>query len=651
VRGLTKIVAALAVLAAAPGFAEERITSFVSDVRVEANGTLDVVETIGLVSEGTEIKRGIQRDFPTRYRSGIGRQVVVGFTVVDVARDGHPEPYSLIGMSNGERVRIGSADMLLAPGAHVFRIHYRTTRQIAFYRDFDELYWNATGTGWTFPIERAEARITLPRTVPFGRRAVYTGYQGAQDHDAIVAAEAPGRIVFRTTRRLEASQGLTVAASWAKGVVAEPGAATRFGWALREQGPLLLAIAGLLALLAYIAATLWRVKRNPDRRPMVPLFAPPDDLSAAALRLIWRMGFDGRAFSAAIVDSAVRGGLRIVEAPGGGRKPLRTLEKGEADAALPPAEAKMLTRLFRGKPSVALALDNYERLTDARGILRDELERAHGDGRSFSDAAKQAFAGWRLFAGLMLLIAFALALAGGSTPWPTTLGIAAAAIAIWFALRLLARGRRAMRSGQGGRKMLSWIGSALLWLALVGPCGMLLVLGLTSSNILPLAIPLIAIPFIAITGAQLRAPTAEGWAMRARILGFRHYLSVAEEDRLEKLHPPERTVALFERYLPYAIALGVENRWAMRFTAVLAAAAAGDAAQDQPLGWYSGRRDRWQDPGSFATAIGASLSASIASATTLPSSSSDGSSSSSSSGSSGGGSSGGGGGGGGGSGW
>jgi uncharacterized membrane protein YgcG len=650
-RTLSRLVAALALLAAAPGFAEERITNFVSDVRVEANGTLDVVETISLVSEGTEIKRGIQRDFPTRYTSGTGTRVVVGFTVVDVARDGHPEPYSLIGMSNGERVRIGSADTLLDPGTHVFRIHYRTTRQIGFYDDFDELYWNATGTGWTFPIERAEARITLPRAVPFGRRAVYTGYQGATEHAAAVVAEAPGRIVFRTTGRLEASQGLTVAAAWAKGVVAEPGAATRFGWALRERGPMLLAIAGLLALLTYLAATLWRVKRNPDRRPIVPLFAPPDDLSAATLRLIWRMGFDARVFSAAIVDSAVRGGLRIVEAPDGGRKPPRTLEKGEADAALPPAETKMLARLFRGKASVALKLENYERLTDAREILQTELDRSHGEGRCFSDAAKQAFAGWRLFTGLLLLVAFALGLAGGSTPWPTTLGFAAAAIATWFGLRLLARGRKALRSDQGGRKMLSWTGSALLWLTLIAMCGTLLVIGATSGNILPLAIPLIAIPFVALTGSRLRAPTTEGWAMRARILGFRQYLSVAEEDRLDKLHPPERTVALFERYLPYAIALGVENRWAKRFTAVLAAAAAGDAAQDQAWGWYSGRSDPWKNPGTFATTIGASLSSSIASATTLPSSSSGGSSGSSSSGSSGGGSSGGGGGGGGGSGW
>jgi len=96
---------------------------------------------------------------------------------------------------------------------------------------------------------------------------------------------------------------------------------------------------------------------------------------------------------------------------------------------------------------------------------------------------------------------------------------------------------------------------------------------------------------------------------------------------------------LFEKYLPYAIALGVENRWADRFAGVLAAAA---AQGQQGFGWYSGSGDPWSNPTSFADSMGSSLSSTISSASTAPGSSS---------GSGGGGSSGGGGGGGGGGGW
>ena len=156
------------------------------------------------------------------------------------------------------------------------------------------------------------------------------------------------------------------------------------------------------------------------------------------------------------------------------------------------------------------------------------------------------------------------------------------------------------------------------------------------------AAALLALP-IAITAFRwMYAPTREGRGLMDRIDGFRHYLGITEEDRLETLHPPEKTPELFERHLPYAIVLDIENRWADKFAGVLAAAAAAGAA-GQTMGWYSGSGNIWDDPQGFASSVGSSLDSTISSAATAPSSSSGGSG--------GGGSSGGGGGGGGGSGW
>ena len=39
---------------------------------------------------------------------------------------------------------------------------YRTDRQMGYFSDHDELYWNATGNGWSFPIDHASARVLLP---------------------------------------------------------------------------------------------------------------------------------------------------------------------------------------------------------------------------------------------------------------------------------------------------------------------------------------------------------------------------------------------------------------------------------------------------------------------------------------------------------
>jgi uncharacterized membrane protein len=150
--------------------------------------------------------------------------------------------------------------------------------------------------------------------------------------------------------------------------------------------------------------------------------------------------------------------------------------------------------------------------------------------------------------------------------------------------------------------------------------------------------PLLALPFVVSAFAWMSAPTREGRALIDRIAGFEQYLSITEESRLEAMHPPEKTPELFERCLPHAIALGVENHWADKFAAVLAAAEADPARHGNTFGWYSGSGNAWSNPSRFAGAVGASLASSVSSASTAP-------------GSSGGGSSGGGAGGGGGGGW
>ena len=202
----------------------ERILSWRSDITVRADTALDVTETIIVNAEGADIRRGIYRDFPTIYQQpGTGRRIRVGFDVHGVERDGRPEPYRVESIANGRRVRIGDEDVLIPRGRHTYVIRYTTTRQLGYFADYDELFWNVTGNFWVFPIDRAEVRIRLPQAVAFGReRAFYTGPQGSRASDAEVVSERPGEIVIRTTARLGPREGLTVAVRWPTGVVAAP---------------------------------------------------------------------------------------------------------------------------------------------------------------------------------------------------------------------------------------------------------------------------------------------------------------------------------------------------------------------------------------------------------------------------------------------
>jgi uncharacterized membrane protein len=132
----------------------------------------------------------------------------------------------------------------------------------------------------------------------------------------------------------------------------------------------------------------------------------------------------------------------------------------------------------------------------------------------------------------------------------------------------------------------------------------------------------------------LKAPTQVGRRILDEIEGFRLYLSVAEEERLNFIHPPDETPDLFERFLPYAMALDVENQWGERFSGIL------NRAGYEPR-WYAGRHWNSMHPAGFASGLGRGMQSAVSSASSAPGSSSGMS----------GGSSGGGGGGGGGGGW
>ena len=137
----------------------------------------------------------------------------------------------------------------------------------------------------------------------------------------------------------------------------------------------------------------------------------------------------------------------------------------------------------------------------------------------------------------------------------------------------------------------------------------------------------------------MRAPTPAGRRVMDEIEGFKKYLGTAEQDRLQRMRSPALTPEVFEAFLPYAYALGVENSWCQRFATELPTES--QQAGYHP-GWYHGQFRGVAALDHLGSEFGGSLSSAIASASTPPGSSS---------GSGGGGFSGGGGGGGGGGGW
>ena len=582
---MRRALAALAFLMLATATAaEERILSWRSDIAVLPDSTLEVTETLLVRAELDQIRRGIMRFFPTTYVDRRGMRVVTGFDVIDVMRDGRPEPHRTERLANGIRVRIGEPEVYLAPGEYTYAIRYRTDRQLGFFPDHDELYWNVTGNGWDFPIDSAAAVVRLPGNVPADaiRAEAYTGPQGAQGLDWQASTDA-GMASFQTTRGLGPREGFTIVASWPKGFVSAPGTGERVRYALRDAWPALLATMGLLLLVAYYIRAWVAVGRDPPGRIVVPRYDAPQGQSPASMRYLRRMAYDDRCFAAAVLSLAVQGGLTIEQEKSGllGRKRTYTLHSSRpasGGATFSEDEARLHGQLFASSTSVEL--------DDKNQVLLNAVKLGHMKQlrKQFTPSLFRINGGWH-GGGVVLTL-----LIGGGL--------------IWLANR-------------AGFAPTWWFATKPGWIAIGAGVAALL------TNLA--------------FGRLLKAPTIAGRAVMDHIEGFRLYLDVAEGDELKLIDEPPLTTELFERYLPAALALEVEQHWAERFSEVFAT----QAATHSP-NWYRG--DSWstRDVARFSSGLGSSFSSAIASASTAPGSSSGGG---------GGGSSGGGGGGGGGGGW
>jgi hypothetical protein len=628
-------------IAAAGASADERILAFHSEIAVAPDAGMQVTETIRVRAEGDAIRHGIYRDFPTAYRDSRGNRVHVDFEPQALLRDGRTEPFHSEPRGNGVRVYFGSADIRLDPGEHTYALRYRTTRQLGFFTDHDELYWNVTGSGWDFPIDAASAAVTLPGAIAAGDLHVegYTGAQGSKGQDYTAGVDEPSHAVFRATRALAPHEGLTIVVGFPKGVVAAPTAGERSSWFLNDNRGVLVGAAGLGLIWLYYLAQWLRIGRDPRPGVIVAQYEAPAGFTPGMLRYVERMDYDDRCFAADTVDLAVHGALDIHEFAGGNYRLIR--RRSAARDALPAAESALLDGVFGGYDQLDLTQSEHVRIATALATHRAQIEKG-GAGRYFHSNARFVIPGV-----LLALAALALGMrALGDGP----LQGGAVSLLVWLALWscgvfvLLGGAIHAWRSSNG----IAGYGSALFLTLFSLPfvAGELFGLGAFVA-LVGLGFALVAFALIATNVAfleWLRAPTIEGRALLDRIAGLRLYLGVAERDELAAQKAPPMSTDEFQRFLPYALALGIEKTWADRFAAAVGPAAAAAAAGS--LGWYQGSHGA-ANLDAFTGSLGSSLSGAISSSSTAPGSSSGGGGG----GGGGGGSSGGGGGGGGGGGW
>jgi uncharacterized membrane protein len=487
-----------------------QVSQFTSTVHVQKDGSADIQEKITFVFRGHF--QGVYRDIPVEYPGPKGTNYSLFVTVNQVTDE------------NGSTLKFEKSRSrgflklkIYVPGAsdstRTVNIDYSASDATKFFPQFAEFYWNVTGNDWLVPIQSASTTVYFPADAAGNLRVqAYQGIYGSQDparasiDEAVVTAESTGP--------LPARGGLTVDVYIPEGILREPSTAAKLGRFLRSNPILSLPFWAF----AVMFGLWWYKGRDPNAGLSVaPMYEPPEGLRPAEAGTLIDDSVDPRDVTSVLVDLAVRGYIKIVEAPHKGLLfstkdyEFHLLKDRDAWNDLNDYERAMLDKIYAGGGTVTRLSDLRNHFYTVLPLIKTEVVtalKAKGMYTVDPDSAHQ----------FVILGALAIAL--------------------------------------------PYLAAQVLHIADF------------TNSVGPLVVcTILAFLIIILFGRQLSATSLKGARTRVQVLGFQEFMNRVDADRLKRM-PPDT----FEKYLPYAMALGVEHRWAKAFQGII----------QNPPTWYQG---------------------------------------------------------------
>ncbi len=391
-------------------------------------------------------------------------------------------------------------------------ISYSVRNAVKFFDDYAEFYWNVTGNGWSVPIDNGAALVHLPATATGGLRA--NSYVGVYGSNEKGMVDIQGSDVSASTSNpLSPREGLTVDVYIPKGVLHQPSAFTRAWW-FAVGNPIV-----FLPLLSFaVMFTIWRQwgKDPDDGTSVAPMYEPPQGITPAEAGTLVTDSVEPRDITSILVDLAVRGYLKITEIQ----------------------HTNLL--IFKNKDYLFQSLKEpaeWGQLAPFERTMLQSLFASGGKEVHLSDLRN------RFYTAIPVLksgVIAALKEKGMYTVDPESASMywILGAVVIAVPVYLLSKFAHVEFFGSG-------------WITIAG----LLVSAL----------------IVFLFGRIMTAKSLLGVHTRIAVLGFQEFMNRVDADRLKRM-PPDT----FEKYLPYAMALGVEHRWAKAFVGIV----------QNPPGWY-----------------------------------------------------------------
>lgn len=500
-----------------------RITNFHAEIEVLASGKTTVSETLDVLFYTPH--HGIIREIPFSYRRPTGENLTIGLDVTAIKMDNEPVSYTTRRSGRDLVIRIGDPDRTIT-GTHTCTIYYTVSRALLFNNEnYIQLYWNVTGNDWQIPIDRVTALVRLPESVAELEvpSTSYVGYWGSNARGQPAKRDAEGRYAFEASD-LTPGEGLTIDVAIpreASGILA-PSAGQKLLWFLSANK-----YAGLPIVILVGMFFLWlKQGRDPTKGTIAPRFEPPRGMHAGQAGVLIDDRADLRDISAMVIGLAVKGYLKIKE--------VREEELGLVE--------KVKGLFGRSSPldfEFLKAKEADDTLSKAEQTLFDAIfDKNHPEKRPLSSMENEFY---KVLPSLKSALYAGLIKQGYYPHNPERTRRSYASMGTIIIIAGIAIG----------------VVAASLYLAMaVAICGAIV---LAFSPIMP-------------------RKTTKGIRALRDLLGLAEYIGRAEVKKMEFHDAPEKSPKLFEKLLPYAIALNLTSIWTKQFEGLF----------ERPPEWYIG---------------------------------------------------------------
>ena len=491
----------------------ERFLHFHVDIDIKPDGNAVFTENFTVYAAGIEIRKGIIRNILEYRIDKTGRKKIVPIKVLNVMLDGKDSEFRTEtrtpSKGREQLIYTNESDNLLRKGFHRFTIVYESRGHVGFFDDYDEMYWNVMGSDCVFSIENISATLHPPGGSEAIKWSCYTGVEGSTE----MACNCNGDVVapfFKATRVLQPGEGFSIAVSFPRDIIQRPTKSQEYWEMVRSAviGLIIVMITGMSMFFMW-----FKYGRDAGKQLIYPQFRPPNNWSPAKVRYLYKQKFDDKAFTATLLQMAVKRGIGIEyrQKKGNNKKKCYYLVPKNKNN-LNEIEQTMFDKIFstesqKGKEGEVLK----EREVSAAGSTylssaMISLDNSTTSGINFDDYYKENKK--YIYIGMIM------------------------SISLWIVHCFVAYND-------------TYESSSIVF------------------------VPLTLILFYQIFRKVMGARTKLGAQTVAELAGLRMYLGTSERYWLNQMMPPEQTPQHFEEMLPYAVALNVENQWCDKFHNVL----------------------------------------------------------------------------------